>query len=129
MKAKHDAAHKLMLEIKKTAREGGTLKEVSKEKLMACCEWFVKFLLISFLNLDELLFIRMKKYPTLNEENLPLPAAAEPTNASGILTSWLLTRHQSLPVYRVLKTTGPSHARIFFMSCKLDQHVTEGTRY
>jgi hypothetical protein len=45
-----------MLEIKKTAREGGTLKEVSKEKLTACCEWFVKFLLISFLNLDELLF-------------------------------------------------------------------------
>lgn len=33
----------MMFQIKKTAREGGSLNGVTTEKLVDCCEWFVQF--------------------------------------------------------------------------------------
>lgn len=86
--------------------------------ILCCC--FLKCLLTCFV-------YRMQKYESLNDDEPLQPT--QPTNAAGVLTSWLLTRHRALPVYRVLKTTGPSHSRIYWMSCKLDHRVTEGRVY
>jgi RISC-loading complex subunit TARBP2 len=41
MQAKHDAAYKMMLQIRKTAQAGGNLNKVTNEKLLTCSEWFV----------------------------------------------------------------------------------------
>lgn len=44
MQAKHDAACKMMMQLKKTAQIGGVLNTVTEENLMKCLEWFVKFI-------------------------------------------------------------------------------------
>lgn len=43
MQAKHDAAYKMMMQLKKTTQGGGTLNNVTQEILMKCLEWFVEF--------------------------------------------------------------------------------------
>jgi RISC-loading complex subunit TARBP2 len=43
MQAKHDAAYKMMFQIRETYRAGGTLNTVPRVKLVNCCEWFVHF--------------------------------------------------------------------------------------
>jgi RISC-loading complex subunit TARBP2 len=47
MKAKHDAAHKMMLQIQKTARAGETLNDVTRQTLLNWCEWFFSVGIIS----------------------------------------------------------------------------------
>ncbi len=48
MQAKHDAAHKMMVQIRDTFRAGGTLNNVPRAKLLSCCEWFEEFVSFVF---------------------------------------------------------------------------------
>jgi hypothetical protein len=47
MKAKHDAAHKMLLQIQKTARAGETLNDVTRQTLLNWCEWFFSHGIVS----------------------------------------------------------------------------------
>ncbi|XP_046655542.1 RISC-loading complex subunit tarbp2-like [Daphnia pulicaria] len=106
MQAKHDAAYKMMFQIRETYRAGETLNNVPRVKLVNCCEW-------------------LEKCGTLKED-IPKPPTEPTLNPSGVLTEWCLTRHSSLPDYRVVRTSGPSHSKTYFMTCKLGDRVTEG---
>ena len=56
----------------------------------------------------------------LQKKEPPVEAAA------GILSTWLLNQRRSLPLYKDLDPTGPAHSLTFGVTCKLDEHVTEG---
>lgn len=75
------------------------------------------------------IFNRLEKSGTLKDEDIPKPPTDPTQNPSGILTEWLLTRHSSLPDYTVVQTSGPSHSKTYFMTCKLGTRVTEGRVY
>ena len=75
-------------------------------------------------NLDGLLFFRMERYATPDEE-LPRQPVEDKVSA-GLLDTWLSIRHPGLlPAYEVLDTPVPAR-QTYRMSCKLNQHVTEG---
>ncbi|EFX79329.1 hypothetical protein DAPPUDRAFT_244966 [Daphnia pulex] len=67
----------------------------------------------------------LEKLGTL-KEGIPKPPTEPTLNASGVLSEWRFTRHSSLPEYRVVRTSGPSHSKTYFMTCKLSDRVTEG---
>lgn len=106
MQAKHDAAYKMMMQLKKTTQSGGTLNNVTQEILMKCLEW-------------------MKTFEFLNEDAV-VQQTTETKNSSGILTSFALMRQINLPEYEVVSVTGPPHCRQFVMTCKMNEHVTRG---
>ncbi|XP_057365609.1 interferon-inducible double-stranded RNA-dependent protein kinase activator A homolog [Daphnia carinata] len=105
MQAKHDAAYKMMMLLKKTTQSGGTLNSITQDILVKCFEW-------------------MKTFEFLNED--VVQQTAETKNSAGMLTSFALTRHLNLPEYEVVSITGPSHFRQFVMTCKMYEHVTRG---
>ncbi|XP_046464431.1 interferon-inducible double-stranded RNA-dependent protein kinase activator A homolog A-like [Daphnia pulex] len=106
MQAKHDAAYKMMFQIRETYQAGGTINTVPRVKLVNCCEW-------------------LEKLGTLKED-IPKPPTEPTLNPAEVLTEWRLTRHSTLPEYRVVRTSGPSHSKTYFMTCKLSERVTEG---
>ncbi|KAI9560093.1 hypothetical protein GHT06_014103 [Daphnia sinensis] len=105
MQAKHDAAHKMMMQLKKTAQSGGKLNDVTPETLMKCFEW-------------------MKTFEFPNED--VVQQTTETKNSAGILSSFALMNHLNPPEYEVVSITGPSHCRHFVMTCKMNGHVTQG---
>ncbi|EFX79330.1 hypothetical protein DAPPUDRAFT_244967 [Daphnia pulex] len=67
----------------------------------------------------------LEKLGTLKED-IPKPPTEPTLNPSGVLSEWRFTRHSSLPEYRVVRKSGPSHSKTYFMTCKLSDRVTEG---
>ncbi|XP_046651117.1 interferon-inducible double-stranded RNA-dependent protein kinase activator A homolog [Daphnia pulicaria] len=104
MQAKHDAAYKMMFQIRETYRANGTLNSVPRTVILS----------------------RLEKLGTLKEDIIPKPPTEPTLNPSGVLSEWRFTRHSTLPEYRVVRTSGPSHSKTYFMTCKLSERVTEG---
>jgi RISC-loading complex subunit TARBP2 len=46
--AKQDAAFKMMVQIRKSYRAGGTLNNVSRETMLSYCEWYAQIVSILF---------------------------------------------------------------------------------
>ena len=69
----------------------------------------------------------MERYATPDEE-LPLQPVEDRVSA-GLLDTWLSIRRLGLlPAYEVLDTPVPGR-QTYRMSCKLNQHITEGKNY
>ena len=78
-------------------------------------------------NLDGLLFFRMERYATPDEELPRQPV--EDKMSTRLLFKWLSIRRPGLlPAYEVLDTPVPGR-QTYRMSCKLNQHITEGKNY
>ena len=88
-------------------------------------------------NLDGLLFFRMERYATPNEELPRQPVEDKMSTrllfkwlvSAGLLDTWLSIRRPGLlPAYEVLDFPVPG-SQTYRMSCKVNQHVTEGKNY
>ena len=77
--------------------------------------------------INRLLLFRMERYATPDEE-LPRQPVEDRVSA-GLLDTWLSIRRPGLlPAYEVLDTPVPGR-QTYRMSCKLNQHITEGKNY
>jgi hypothetical protein len=119
--AKEDAACKVMLELRKVTRLGGTLNEVSNHKLRLYCSWYDFFLFSSPSITTYIIMYRMYTIPLLNE-GLP------DTKQTTALHNWLVNRRiRRLPVYKFMnfyETTDPPH-QVYWFSCTFSDEQGE----